>query len=210
MFNSKRAVTLLAIAALTMMIAVSCGDDENSLCVGDENVIVALSLESIWIYRVSDYTNDSLHTPIRTITDTVMIVGDTTIEGDEWFITSIEDELWANRSDGFWVWKDFDDDVSEPYLAIKFPAALSQKYPVPVEDIHPDTMTIADMMAVTSVPYGTLTAISYRQDTYQDTLLSVVFYVRGIGKIKEITIPDRNTRQIFRTIELLRFSTTGC
>ncbi len=210
MFNSKRAVTLLAIAALTTMIAVSCGDDENSLCVGDENVIVALSLESIWIYRVSDYTNDSLHTPIRTITDTVMIVGDTTIEGDEWFITSIEDELWANRSDGFWVWKDFDDDVSEPYLAIKFPAALGQKYPVPVEDIHPDTMTIADMMAVTSVPYGTLTAISYRQDTYQDTLLSVVFYVRGIGKIKEITIPDRNTRQIFRTIELLRFSTTGC
>lgn len=210
MFNTKRAVTLLAIAALIMMIAVSCGDDENSLCVGDESVIVALSLESIWVYRVSDYTNDSLHTPIRAITDTVMIVGDTTIEGDEWFITSIEGELWANRSDGFWVWKDFDDDVSEPYLAIKFPAALVQKYPIPVEDIHPDTMTVADMMAVTSVPYGTLTAISYRQDTYQDTLLSVVFYVRGIGKIKEITIPDRNTRQIFRTIELLRFSTTGC
>lgn len=208
MFNPKRAVTFLALAALTMMIAVSCGDDENSLCVGDESVIVALSLESIWVYRVTDY--DTADAVIRTFTDTVMIVDETTVEGDPWYETSIENELWVNRPDGFWVWKDYNDDVSEPYLMIKHPGTLGQKYVIPFEDIHPDTMTVADVMAIVKVPYGSFTATTYQLKAYDGTVLSLGYYVKGIGKVKEIMIPDRETRQIRRTIELLRFSTTGC
>jgi hypothetical protein len=202
-FFASASVAVLAVATV-----VSCGDDENSLCLGDEAVIVALSLESIWVYRVTDYdTSDAV---IRTFTDTVSIVSDTMIEGSEWFVTSIEDELWANRADGFWVWKDFDDDVSEPYLLIKYPATLGQKYVIPVEDIHPDTMTIADLMAIVSVPYGSFTATSYQLKSYDGIVLSLAYYVRGIGKVKEIMIPDRETRQIRRIIDLQRFATTGC
>ncbi len=208
MFNPIKSIAVCALAALTMMMMVACGDDENALCTGDEAVIVALSLESIWIYRVTDYdTSDAV---IRAFTDTVSIVSDTMIEGSEWFVTSIQDELWANRADGLWVWKDFDDDVSEPYLLIKYTATLGQKYVIPVEDIHPDTMTVADLMAIVSVPYGSFTAATYQLKSYDGIVLSLAYYVRGIGKVKEIMIPDRDTRQIRRVIELQRFATTGC
>lgn len=211
MFGRMKTLAMVALASLSVLAVVSCGDDDkNALCKGNESFIVDLTTESVWIYRVTDYDNDSLHTLRRTFTDTVLIVGDTTIEDDHWYITSIEDELWANRTDGFWVWKDFDDDVSRPYLLAKFPAAFSNKYPVPVEDIHPDTMKIVDLTATNTVPYGTFTSTTYRLSTYQDSLLSLSYYVQGIGKIREIAIPDRETRLIFRTIELIKFSTTGC
>ena len=209
MFNPIKTVAVIAIAALTVLIINACGDDdENSLCKGDETVIVALSLESIWIYRVTDY--DTTDAVIRTFTDTVMITDTTTVEGDPWYETSIENELWTNRSDGFWVWKDHNDDVSEPYLLAKHPATLGQKYVIPVEDIHPDTMSVADVMAVVSIPYGSFTATTYQLKSYDGTVLSLAYYVRGIGKVKEIMIPDRETRLIRRIIELQRFSTTGC
>jgi hypothetical protein len=208
MFNPKRNVALLALVTLVLTVAVSCGDDENSLCVGDEAVIVALSLESVWVYRVTDY--DTADAVIRTFTDTIMIVDETTVDGDPWYETSIENELWVNRADGFWVWEDYNDDVSMPYLRIKHPATLGQKYVIPVEDIHPDTMTVADLMAVVSVPYGSFTATTYQLKAYDGTVLSLGYYVKGIGKVKEIMILDRETKQIRRTIELLKFSTTGC
>lgn len=208
MFNPLRIAACVALATLTLLTIVACGDDENSLCKGDESVIVALSLESVWIYRVTDY--DTADAVIRTFNDTVMITGQTTVEGDPWFETSIEDELWANRADGFWVWPDHDDDVTEPYLLVKHPANLGQKYVIPFEDIHPDTMTVADVMAIVSVPYGSFTAATYQLKSYDGTVISLAYYVRGIGKVKEIMIPDRETKQIRRVIELQRFSTTGC
>lgn len=208
MFNPLRTVAMIAVVTLSTLILVACGDDENTLCKGDEAVIVALSLESIWIYRVTDY--DTADAVIQTFTDTVTITDETTVEGDPWYETSIEDELWVNRADGFWVWKDYDDDISEPYLLIKHPAAFGQKYAIPYEDIHPDTMTVADVMAVVSVPYGSFTATTYQLKSYDGTVLSLAYYVSGIGKVKEIMILDRDTQQIRRIIELQRFATTGC
>lgn len=208
MFNQMKTLAVVGVAGLTLLTVGACGDDENDLCKGDESVIVALSLESVWIYRVTDY--DTADAVIRTFNDTVMITGETTVEGDSWYETSTEDELWANRPDGFWVWNDYDDDVSEPFLLIKHPATLGQKYVIPFEDIHPDTMTVADLMAVVAVPYGSFTATTYQLKSYDGTVLSLGYYVRGIGKVKEIMIPDRETKQIRRVIELQRFSTTGC
>lgn len=209
MFNRMKTLAVIALAMLSLLVVVSCGDDdENLLCKGDETVIVALSLESVWIYRVTDY--DTADAVIRTFNDTVMITDAITVDSDPWYETSIEDELWVNRADGFWVWKDYDDDVSEPYLLIKHPAMLGQKYAIPFEDIHPDTMTVADAMALVSVPYGSFTATTYGLKSYDGTVISLSYYVRGIGKVKEIMIPDRETKQIRRVIELLRFSTTGC
>ncbi len=132
------------------------------------------------------------------------------LESDTWYETSIEDELWMNRSDGFWIWPDYDDDVSQPYLLSKFPTALGQRYAIPYEDIAADTMTVADMMALVTVPYGSFTAITYQRKSYDGSVVSLAYYVRGIGKVKEIMIPDRETKQVRRIIELLRFSTTGC
>ena len=209
MFNHTKTLAVVALAALSFLVVVSCGDDEeNSLCKGDESFIVALSTESVWIYRVTDY--DTADAVIRTFNDTVMITDAIVVESDPWYETSIEDELWVNRADGFWVWKDYDDDVSEPYLLIKHPASLGQKYVIPFEDIHPDTMTVADAMALVSVPYGSFTATTYRLKSYDGTVMSLSYYVRGIGKVKEIMTPDRETKQIRRVIELQRFSTTGC
>jgi hypothetical protein len=209
MFNPMKSLAVVALAALSLIVVVSCGDDdESSLCKGDESFIVALSLESVWIYRVTDY--DTADAVIRTFNDTVMITDAITVESDPWYETSIEDELWVNRADGFWVWKDHDDDISEPYLLIKHPAALGQKYVIPFEDIHPDTMTVADAMALVTVPYGSFTATTYQLKSYDGTVMSLSYYVRGIGKVKEIMIPDRETKLIRRVIELQRFSTTGC
>ncbi len=208
MFKRMRFLAVVALAAVSLFVAVSCGDDVNSLCKGDESFIIALSLESVWIYRVTDY--DTTDAVIRTFNDTVMITDAITVDSDPWYETSIEDELWVNRADGFWVWKDYDDDISEPYLLIKHPATLGQKYVIPFEGIHPDTMTVADAMALVSVPYGSFTATTYRLKSYDGTVISLSYYVHGIGKVKEIVIPDRETKLIRRVIELQRFSTTGC
>ena len=198
----------VSVAVLAVATVVSCGDDENSICVGDETVIVALSLESVWIYRVTD--RDTANVLLDIFEDTIMIVKDTMIEGQPWFITSIEDELWVNRADGFWVWENFASDEIAPHLLAKFPAVLGQKYPIPVSDGPADTMKIADMLALVNVPYGAFEAITYQKSTPGDTVVSLGYYVRGIGKVREILIQDRGTNQILRTIELLKFTTAGC
>lgn len=211
--KSKVAVTI-GLSALVAGMIVSCGDDnENRLCIGNDSLIIELSPGTMWVYRVSEYRyneKDSTLDFVRAFQDTVTIVKDTAIEGQEWSVTSIEDELWANRSDGLWVWKEFNDDVSGPYLFIKYPTGFGQRYAIPAEDIRPDTMRVTDADALTSVPYGTFSAISYRLSDYQDSLLSLGNYVRGIGKVREIFYPNRNSRPIRRTIELLSFSTPGC
>lgn len=208
MFNRKELWTFTALAMLLTATVISCGDDDPAICIGDDLFIVPLSLETVWIYRVSDY--DTANALIRTFEDTVMITGETNVDGDHWYETSIEDELWANRADGFWVWKESQSDVSEPYLMIKHPATLGEKYPIPVEDIAMDTMTVADVMALVRVPYGSFTGITYQLANYSDTTLSLAYYVRGLGKVREIMIPDRNTRKTRRIIELLKFTTDGC
>lgn len=207
--GSRKFAVLAGAAALALIAAGSCGDDEQPrLCIGDESVIVALSLESAWIYRVTDY--DTLDNVIRTRTDTVTIVGESVIDGQPWFVTSLDDEVWANREDGFWIWQDYDSDFTEPYLLIKYPAVAMEDYPIPVEEIHFDTMNVADTDADVSVPYGTFHAVTYRLADYLDSTLSLGYYVPGIGKVREFLIVDRETRSVRRVLELLSFTTAGC
>ncbi len=209
MLKHTRLGAAVALAALAVVALGSCGDDsdKNTICVGDESDIVDLTEGTMWIYRGTDY--DTLDNVIRTFEDTILIVRDTIIDEETWFLTSIENELWGNRDDGYWIWENFDG-ISEPYLRIKYPTALGDHYPIPIEEVFSDTMTTADLIAVTTVPYGTFTAITYRRTSYEDSLISLGYYVRGIGKVREIIIPDRETRFIRRTLELLKFTSAGC
>ncbi|HWO56716.1 MAG TPA: hypothetical protein VNN55_04025 [bacterium] len=204
---SQRGTVWLVAASCAVGLFAACGDDEESVCIGDESVIVAINPESIWIYRVTD--RDTANAIVDTHSDTILIVKDTIADGDPWSVTSIDGELWANRADGFWVWSDPQSVETEPYLLARFPAALGQQYAIPAGELDGDTMLVADMMAIVRVPYGQFTAITYQQSN-GGHVVSLRYFVRGIGLVKEIAIIGTPPNQVLRTRELLKFRTAGC
>jgi hypothetical protein len=80
--------------------------------------IMPLAIGNRWDFQVINFTNPVVP---DTSYDSIVIVGDTTIEGEQWFIMN-GGALLTNRDDGLWRMAETD----VPYLWLKFPGAVGQ------------------------------------------------------------------------------------
>lgn len=132
-----------------------------------ESVIMPLAVGNMWEYYVTIY--DTNHYLLDSYYDTVLIIDDTLIESEGWFIDN-KGELYANREDGLWRFNRY----GQPFLSIPYP---------------PDTTIIVTPV---EVPAGAFRCYKYRNfvinpDSYYYYYNYYnYYYTPGVGLIQFI------------------------
>ncbi len=196
--------TVSILGALLVCI-VGCSQ-EDTFKYGDRDQIVPLAVGAKWIYRTT-VTDAVADTTIAVHMDTIRVVKDTTMNGQQWFLTSLGDQAWAALDDGYWMWYEYAYPPSDPYLFAKYPADLGEKYLIEFAGAT-DTMTVADLMAFVRVPLGFFETTHYQLTDSTGEILSESYYTPGLGLVKDRMIlhfGSDSTR--FHIRELVKFTT---
>ena len=82
----------------------SCKDNVTSPSQNTNNVIQPLSIGNTWIYYYQSYSALSAN-PVYSMNDTVIVVSDTLINGEKWFlIPNVGEKLERNEADGLYLY----------------------------------------------------------------------------------------------------------
>jgi hypothetical protein len=131
-------------------------------------VLLPLDVGNEWVMAFTRYDEDGTLT--ESYTDTLRVVGDTTVAGERWAeircaqtpTGCIPGGFYSNREDGVWRWYGPGSDVA-PYLLYKYPADVGDTYEQPSGFID-FNMTVRGTDAPVDTPAGTLLAYHYVLD----------------------------------------------
>jgi hypothetical protein len=157
----------------------------------NESVLLPLDAGNQWVMAFTRF--DAEGALVESTTDTLRVVGDTTVAGERWAeircaqapIGCIPGGFYANREDGVWKWSDPSSDEA-PYLLYKFPAEAGDAYELP--DDQNFTVTVRGTDEPVEVPAGTLSAYHYEFDTEG---LSGLPVSEGAGRLDRYLVPDQ-------------------
>jgi hypothetical protein len=203
--GSARTSLAVTILGTLFVLIVSCGEDA-TLKYGDRDQIVPMAVGTKWIYRTT-VTDAAADTTIAVDMDTIRVIKDTTMNGQQWFITSPGDQAWAEFDDGYWIWPRNANPPSDPYLFAKHPADLGEKYLVQFGGAT-DTITVVDVMAFVRVPLGLFETTHYQITDSTGEIVSESYFTPGLGLVKDRMIlhfGSDSTR--FHIRELVKFAT---
>jgi len=137
--------------------------------------IMPLAVGNRWEYRVVTYENPIY--PLDTTYDTILIVRDTTIQGETWYIDG-DGASYANRSSGLWRLSA----GGQPYLFAKYPGA-----PGPTYSADPDisqTVTIQDTSKYVPTFTNFYYCYYYLTTSSDPTLRRDYYYAPRLGLIR--------------------------
>lgn len=158
---------------------------------GDDPVLLPLDDGNRWIMEFT--RTDAEGTLIETFTDTLSVVGDTTVSGEHWAEVRCSQDsnscipggFYTNRDDGVWKWDDPSSDEA-PYLLYKYPATIGDTYDLPGSANF--SVTVLGTDAPVETPAGTLLAYHYELDTDEAYGHPVS---EGAGRLDRYLVPDQ-------------------
>ncbi len=164
----------LLIAALLCFY--SCKDNVTSPSQTTNNVIQPLSIGNTWIYYYQSYSALSAN-PVYSMNDTVIVVSDTLINGEKWFlIPDVGEKLERNEADGLYSYfygKEF-----------QFPAKIGDTLWLAQQHFR-TIMSISDSISINGITF-----INYKyEDIYNATAQgyisrNIYWYAPNIGCTK--------------------------
>jgi len=104
--------------------------------------IMPLAVGNRWEYQVINYTNPVVP---DTSYDTILVVGDTAIDSEQWFILD-DGVVMTNRNDGLWRMSN----TGTPYLWLRFPGIVGQTYDA--DPTRGESVEIKSVSQLTSGP----------------------------------------------------------
>jgi len=137
--------------------------------------IMPLAVGNRWVYRVVTYENPVY--PLDTTYDTILIVRDTAIQGETWYIDG-DGALYANRSSGLWRLSS----GGQLYLFAKFPGTAGQVY-----NADPDisqTVNIQGTSVLISTPINFYFCYYYLTTSSDLTLRRDYYYAPRLGLVR--------------------------
>lgn len=187
-------MTLRIVLALLVSSALFVGCDSNETD-GDDSTPVLLPLDvgNQWVMAFTRI--DVLGgTPTETSTDTLRVVGDTTVAGERWAEIQGPTQLanrflggfYTNRDDGVWKWEGPSSDEA-PHLLYKYPAEPGDTYALPpgYTDFY---MEVLDTEASVETPAGSLLAYHY-QFVIEEALGSPI--PDDVGRLSRYLVPGQ-------------------
>lgn len=162
-------MTLRILLALLVSSALFVGCDNDDPTDGDSDpVLLPLDVGNQWVMAFTRF--DAEGTLIDSSTDTLRVVGDTTVAGERWAEIQGPTRLaniflggfYTNRDDGVWKWEDPSSDEA-PYLLYKYPADVDDTYELPGTENF--TVTVLGTDEPFDTPAGTLSAYLYELNT---------------------------------------------
>lgn len=137
--------------------------------------IMPLAIGNWWAFQIIDFRNPVVP---DTSYDTIRVVSDTSIQGEQWYILD-DSSLLTNRDHGLWRMAE----TGTPYLWLKFPGVIGQTYNAdPVSGQSVEITDTARFIAIPTLPffycYGYLM-------TYADTSLGDrLYFAPRFGPVK--------------------------
>ncbi len=128
--------------------------------------IMPLAIGNRWEYQVINYTNPVVP---DTSYDTILVVGDTTIESEQWFIVN-DTVLITNRDDGLWRMAE----TGVPYLWLRFPGIIGQIYNA--DPVRGESVKITATSQLVAIPLLPLFYCYVYESTYTDPSTKDKFY----------------------------------
>jgi hypothetical protein len=157
-------VAVLLMAAIALA---GCGDDNGTNSTSDDT-IMPLAVGNKWVYRTTTYpvTGSMQSAPQDSVVtrDSILVVADTMIEGERWYIVggSLYDEggrtAFANRSDGMRVAIDVGGEQMQQWLFAKYPVTAGETYEIP---LAATPVTVQSTDSTVTVPAGTYEVYAY-------------------------------------------------
>lgn len=153
----------------------------------EPSVLLPLDEDNYWVMAFTRFDDEGTLT--ESYTDTLHVVGDTTVAGERWAEVACTESaicfpegFYSNREDGVWKWNDPSSD-QEPYLLYKYPAEVGDTYAQ--NPCCTDVVTTVSVLGTSTpieTPAGTLLAYHYQFDTDE---------VNGIPVADEVGRYDR-------------------
>jgi hypothetical protein len=205
----KSLASLLPVLLLAALIA-ACGKSDSgtvtppdtSLHPTDTNAIVPIKPGNTWYgyyAQYDEYGNIQKEGP-----DTTRIERDTVIGGETWYIINTPLlTLYANRSDGFYLWPVWIGTQARPGLDAKFPAKTGDTFELKKKPYSDDNGGVVDTL-LTYFQVGPLdTTITVRAGTFR--CIEYVEYERGLrGNIPDSVLRRPNLYFFSRGIGFIK------
>lgn len=164
------------------------GDDDEE---PTESVLLPLDVGNQWVMAFTRFDAEGNLT--ESYTDTLRVVGDTTVAGERWAEINCTQTLagciprgfYANRDDGVWKWAGPASDAA-PYLLYKSPAEAGDTYELPGDENF--TVTVLGTDVPVDVPAGMLSAYHYELDTEEAAGYPVS---EGAGRLDRYLVPGQ-------------------
>ena len=180
--------TLLSLLVLVLLLP-GCDLWDHGGETPDRPALLPLAEGNVWIMAFTRFDADGHLT--EAYTDTLRVVGDTTIAGERWAevrcaqtpVGCIPGGYYANREDGVWKWYGPDSDEA-PYLLYKYPAETGDTYVLPGSANF--TVTVRGTKEPIEVPAGPVVAYHYELDTDEVANLPVS---EGAGRLQRYLAP---------------------
>jgi hypothetical protein len=163
--------------------------------------IVPLAVGNKWILDVTKY--DSTGTIIGSYVDSLMVVGDTLILTETWFIDHTG-SLKINRADGLYQW---DDPGELPWLVLKYPTYVDDTF-----SSKSDTAFVISIDTLITVPSGSYSCIRYDYKRKTDLSLKRHFFgAPMVGSVYWEEFSKTSDGSLFRNkmVELKSYSVTN-
>jgi len=143
------------VMVLLMFAILGCDDDSNSNGPEPTHVINPLEVGNKSVFKITDYDLGGGVTDISY--DTILIVKDTNIGGDVWYVVEGFDYTGYNRNtaQGMEEWT-----PSDECLLLKYPATDGDEYDCSMYDVHYE---VNATNAAVTVEHGTYTCYEYVQ-----------------------------------------------
>jgi hypothetical protein len=128
--------------------------------------LMPLAIGNRWEFQVVNYTNPVVP---DTSYDTILVVRDTTIDTERWFILN-DGAVTTNRDDGLWRMTA----TGTPYLWLKFPGLQNQTYNA--DPVRGESVKITSTSQIVTSPTLPLLYCYVYESTYSDPSTKDVFY----------------------------------
>jgi len=153
----KRIISAFIVLVAIVVTMIACDDKPNEPGNGSTYVIVPFAVGDRSVFKVTDYDEAGSVTEISY--DTILVVKDTTIEGDVWYVVEGFDYTSYNRNtdNGMEEWT-----PSGTCMLFKYPASEGNEYDCSLYDIH---FEVGAANAEVTVEHGTHTCYEYIQTT---------------------------------------------
>jgi len=156
-----------------------------------EPALLPLDVGNQWVMALTRF--DAEGTLTDADTDTLRVVGDTTVAGERWaeiqgstpLANTFLGGFYSNRDDGVWKWEDPSSD-EPPYLLYKYPADVDDTYELPGTANY--TVTVLGTDEPFNTPAGTLSAYLYELDTDFTAGYPVA---EGAGRFERYLVPGQ-------------------
>ena len=157
------------VSFLAILVLCTTGCDSTPSDAEPEPSILPLAIGNQWILEYTSIRDSGNNLRTSTDTDTLHIVGDTTVQGERWFEmsgsggTHIFRGFYAQRTDGIWRRYISPTRATIPVLWYKQPASTGDRYKIIFTEGNDDDveMTLRSKEALRQTQTGTLKAYQY-------------------------------------------------